>query len=56
MPATTNSPYTQEQIKVWFRGLLTMAWADGDFDDDEKALITSITQDELAPCTDFDHF
>jgi tellurite resistance protein len=56
MPATTNSPYTQEQIKVWFRGLLTIAWADGDFDDDEKALITSITQDELAPCTDFDHF
>lgn len=57
MPATvTDSPYTQEQIKVWLRGLLTMAWADGDFDDDEKALITAITQDELAPCIDFDHF
>jgi tellurite resistance protein len=56
MPATTNSPYTQEQIKVWLRGLLTIAWADGDFDDDEKALIASITQDELAPCIDFDHF
>jgi tellurite resistance protein len=56
MPAATDSPYTQEQIKVWFRGLLTIAWADGDFDDDEKDLIAAITQDELAPCTDFDHF
>mgnify|MGYP006274881931 FL=1 len=56
MPAATDSPYTQEQIKVWFRGLLTIAWADGDFDDEEKDLITSITQDELAPCTDFEHF
>jgi tellurite resistance protein len=56
MPATTESPYTQEQIKVWLRGLLTIAWADGDFDDDEKALITAITEDELAPCIDFDHF
>jgi tellurite resistance protein len=56
MPATTESPYTQEQIKVWLRGLLTIAWADGDFDDDEKALITAITEDELAPCVDFDHF
>jgi tellurite resistance protein len=56
MPATTDSPYTQEQIKVWLRGLLTIAWADGDFDDDEKELIASMTRDELAPCTDFDHF
>ena len=56
MPAATDSPYTQEQIKVWLRGLLTIAWADGDFDDDEKQLIASITQDELAPCIDFDHF
>ncbi len=56
MPAATDSPYTQEQIKVWFRGLLTIAWADGHFDEGEKQLIEAITQDELAPCTDFDHF
>lgn len=56
MPATTDYSYTQEQIKVWFRGLLTIAWADGDFDDDEKQLIAAMTQDELAPCTDFEHF
>ena len=56
MATMTPSPYTQEQIKVWMRGLLTLAWADGHFDAEEKDLITAITQDELAPCTDFDHF
>lgn len=56
MPAVTESPYTQEQIKVWLRGLLTLAWADGDFDDDEKALIAAITENELAPELDFEHF
>ncbi|MBD2260658.1 Mo-dependent nitrogenase C-terminal domain-containing protein [Pseudanabaena sp. FACHB-2040] len=56
MPATAESPYTQEQIKVWLRGLLTIAWADGHFDEDEKGLITSITQKELAPSLNFDHF
>lgn len=56
MPAVTNSPYTEEQIKVWLRGLLTLAWADGNFDEDEKALIAAITEDELAPGLNFDHF
>ncbi|PZV00866.1 MAG: nitrogenase [Leptolyngbya sp.] len=56
MPTVTESPYTQEQIKVWLRGLLTLAWADGNFDDDEKALIAAITEDELAPELDFEHF
>ncbi|HEY9736710.1 MAG TPA: Mo-dependent nitrogenase C-terminal domain-containing protein [Trichocoleus sp.] len=56
MPATAESPYTQDQVKVWLRGLLTIAWADGHFDQEEKDLIASITQDELAPSLDFDHF
>lgn len=56
MATATPSRYTQEQIKVWMRGLLTLAWADGHFDEEEKELITAITQAELAPCTDFDHF
>lgn len=56
MPVVTESPYTQEQIKVWLRGLLTLAWADGNFDDDEQALITAITETELAPELDFEHF
>ncbi|ASC70639.1 hypothetical protein XM38_015790 [Halomicronema hongdechloris C2206] len=54
--STTQSPYTQEQIRVWLRGLLTIAWADGDFDADEKQLIASITDEELAPNVDFDSF
>jgi len=44
--------YTSEQISVWLRGLLTIAWADGHFDEEEKDLIASLTQDELAPKTD----
>ncbi|PSN10250.1 nitrogenase [filamentous cyanobacterium CCT1] len=56
MPVVTESPYTQEQIKVWLRGLLTLAWADGNFDDDEKSLIAAITEEELAPELDFEHF
>ena len=56
MPAVTHSPYTEEQIKVWLRGLLTLAWADGNFDDDEKALIATITENQLASGLDFDHF
>lgn len=56
MDTITQSPYTHEQIKVWMRGLLTLAWADGHFDAEEKDLIIAITEDELAPCTDFDHF
>ncbi|WP_008309227.1 Mo-dependent nitrogenase C-terminal domain-containing protein [Leptolyngbya sp. PCC 6406] len=53
MPSAVQSLYTPEQIKVWLRGLLTIAWADGHFDEEEKNLITAITQDELAPSLDF---
>ncbi|MBE9140504.1 nitrogenase [Nodosilinea sp. LEGE 07088] len=56
MPVVTESLYTQAQIKVWLRGLLTLAWADGNFDEEEKALIAAITEDELAPGLDFEHF
>ncbi|MEL7316986.1 MAG: DUF533 domain-containing protein [Cyanobacteria bacterium J06559_3] len=50
---TIESPYTPEQIQIWLRGLLTVAWADGHFDEDEKNLITSMTQEELAPSLNF---
>lgn len=53
MPSTLESPYTPEQIRVWFRGLLTIAWADGHFDEEEKSLITSMTQEEFAPNINF---
>ncbi|MEH2118867.1 Mo-dependent nitrogenase C-terminal domain-containing protein [Nostoc sp.] len=48
MTSTVQSPYTSEQIAAWLRGLLTIAWADGNFDPQEQELIASITKDELA--------
>ncbi|MUG98830.1 nitrogenase [Scytonema sp. UIC 10036] len=49
MTNAVKSPYTNEQIAAWLRGLLTIAWADGDFDAQEQELIANITKDELAP-------
>jgi len=46
--STTVKPtYTDEQISVWLRGLLTLAWADDDFDATEQSLIASLTEHEL---------
>jgi tellurite resistance protein len=49
MTSTVQSPYSSEQIAAWLRGLLTIAWADGNFDAQEQELIANITKDELAP-------
>ena len=46
--------YTQAQIKVWLRGLLSIAWADGQFEDAEKDLIHVMVESEFAPCTSFE--
>ena len=55
MPASIHtSPYSPAQIQVWLRGLLTIAWADGQFDDTEKAAIHTIVASELAPSIDFE--
>ncbi|NEP18490.1 MAG: nitrogenase [Leptolyngbya sp. SIO4C1] len=54
--ATQQSPYTEAQVKAWLRGLLSIAWADGNFDEDEKSLIHSMTDSELAPGLDFETF
>ncbi|MEH2143831.1 Mo-dependent nitrogenase C-terminal domain-containing protein [Nostoc sp.] len=48
MTSTVQSPYSSEQIAAWLRGLLTIAWADGNFDPQEQELIASIIKDELA--------
>lgn len=56
MTSAVQSPYSSEQIAAWLRGLLTIAWADGDFDDQERQIITSITQEELAPGTNLESF
>ncbi|MEH1872661.1 Mo-dependent nitrogenase C-terminal domain-containing protein [Nostoc sp.] len=49
MTSTVQSPYSSEQIAAWLRGLLTIAWADGNFDEQEQELIATITKDELDP-------
>ncbi|MCU0552212.1 MAG: nitrogenase [Leptolyngbya sp. Prado105] len=39
--------YTNAQISVWLRGLLTLAWADDNFNETEQQLIASLTHHEL---------
>ena len=51
MANTVQSRYTNEEISAWLRGLLTIAWADGHFDDVEKKLIADLTREELIPYT-----
>lgn len=52
MSSVVQSSYTREQIVAWLRGLLTIAWADGNFDAEEQQMIATLTQEELAPKTD----
>ncbi|MGF1480320.1 MAG: Mo-dependent nitrogenase C-terminal domain-containing protein [Cyanophyceae cyanobacterium] len=40
-------PLTNSQITAWLRGLLTIAWADGEYEPEEQELIAQLTQ-ELA--------
>lgn len=53
MTSFTHSPYTQEQITAWLRGLFTVAWADGHFDPEEQEILGQIAQEELDPATDW---
>lgn len=52
MTSAIKSTYTNEQITTWLRGLITIAWADGHFEPEERAFIGQLTQDELAPSLD----
>lgn len=54
MSDVVQSPPTSDQISAWLRGLLAIAWADGNFDPEEQKLITSLTQQELAPSTNLE--
>ena len=38
--------YSPEQVAAWLRGLLAIAWADGNFDPEEQEVIAALTQDE----------
>jgi len=44
-----KSSCTHEEITAWLRGLLTIAWADGNFDEYEQKMIANLTEDELHP-------
>lgn len=46
MTSILQSSYTSQQVSVWLRGLLTIAWADGSFDPQEQHLITSLVNQE----------
>ncbi len=48
MTSTIQPPYTNAQMSVWFRGLLTLAWADGHFDESEQSLISALTHHDLS--------
>ncbi|MBW4545237.1 MAG: DUF533 domain-containing protein [Symplocastrum torsivum CPER-KK1] len=52
MTSVIQSPYAEEQITAWLRGLFTVAWADGHFDPEEQEILTQIAQEELAPSKD----
>jgi tellurite resistance protein len=47
--------YTDTQLNVWLRGLLAIAWADGDFTAAERATIIELTQTELPHGSDLSH-
>ncbi|MGV0026648.1 Mo-dependent nitrogenase C-terminal domain-containing protein [Phormidesmis priestleyi] len=43
MEKTSAQLCTDTQISIWLRALLSLAWADGDFDQAEQSLVASIT-------------
>lgn len=48
--------YSDIQIAAWLRGLLAIAWADGDFSQAERAAIVELTQTELNTDLDLSNF
>ncbi len=46
MTSVVNA-YTKEQVEVWLRGLLSVAWADGNFEQHEQELIANLIQEDL---------
>jgi tellurite resistance protein len=47
--------YTDTQLNIWLRGLLAIAWADGDCTVDERTTIIDLTQTALPPGSDLRH-
>lgn len=46
--------YTDKQITVWLRGLLSIAWVDGHFAPEEQALITTLIEQDLFSAIDLE--
>lgn len=53
MTTVVKSPHSSEQIAAWLRGLLTIAWADGDFNQQEQELIATLTREGLDSTLNF---
>ncbi|MGB8700559.1 MAG: Mo-dependent nitrogenase C-terminal domain-containing protein [Thermosynechococcaceae cyanobacterium] len=49
MNAAPTLSYSSEQIVTWLRGLVTVAWADGNFSAEEKSFIKTLVASDLAP-------
>jgi tellurite resistance protein len=52
MVSRIHYSYTDEQITVWLKGLLSIAWADGQFTTEEQALISTLMEQDLCPSID----
>ena len=48
MTTLVAEPSGQGLTDIWLRGLLTMAWADGHFDQEEREMIASLTHSDLS--------
>ncbi len=49
MTSVIKPNYTPEQVTAWLRGLLAIAWADGNFDSQEQQTIAALAHDETSP-------
>jgi tellurite resistance protein len=47
MSESISSSYEKEQTTVWIRGLISLAWADGHFDQEEQDMITDLLHQDL---------
>ncbi len=47
MSQASSIDYSPEQSAAWLRGLVSIAWADGDFSESEKGLIKDLVTEDL---------
>lgn len=45
MEKTAKPSYSDAQLAAWLRGLLTIAWSDGNYEEHEQELISNIAKD-----------